>query len=317
MTGVNQTLERVVRAEMRRRETARRPDADAPNSGPGRTPEMSSEQQRTSACPAARVRRAGGGHQARLTAAEEIGLAERIAQGDLSAKKEMIECNLGLVNALAKPYRNCGVPLDDLVQEGTIGLIRAVEGFDHRRGFKFSTYAVWWIRRSLLDAIGAAQPIRIPAHAAQQLSAVRRAEQELEGAGIRLASADAVAARSGLSASNVRALRGVPRVTASLDESDGERARQRSEVIGDPHAAEPDDRIARDEMRREVWQMLRLLPDRYRHVLIRRYGIGGGRPESHREIGERLGVKEERSRQLEREALQRLRQLPTARLYVA
>jgi RNA polymerase primary sigma factor len=278
---------------------------------------MSAERQRSSGRLAAPVRRARSPHQPPLTAAEEVSLAKRIGQGDRAAKQEMVERNLGLVHALAKPYRNCGVPFADLVQEGTIGLIRAVEGFDHRRGFKFSTYAVWWIRRSLLDAIGAAQPIRIPAHAAQQLSAVRRAEQELEAAGVRLASADAVAEQSGLSASNVRALRTAPRVTASLDESAGERARPLSEVIGDPHGAEPDDGIARDETRREVWQLLRLLPERHRHVLIRRYGIGGGRPESHREIGERLGLKEERSRQLEREALHRLRELPTARRGIA
>jgi RNA polymerase primary sigma factor len=248
-----------------------------------------------------------------LTSAEEIVLAKRIEHGDIAAKQEMTERNLGLVHALAKPYRHCGVPFDDLVQEGTIGLIRAVGGFNHRRGVKFSTYAVWWIRRSLLDAIGAAQPIRIPAHAAQQLSAVRRAEQELERAGIRLASAAAVAEQSGLSASNVRTLRAAPRVTASLDEPVGGQARPLSEVIGDPHGPEHDVRIARDEMRQEAWQLLRLLPERHRQVLIRRYGIGGGRPESHREIGERLGVKEERSRQLEREALHRLRELPTAK----
>lgn len=285
---VDQRLERVVRAE-----------------------------QQASGRRVASSRRERSHHQQPLTAAEEIGLAERIRQGDLAARQEMIERNLGLVHALAKPYRHRGVPYADLVQEGTIGLIRAVGGFDHRRGFKFSTYAVWWIRRSLLDAIGAARPIRIPAHAAHQLSVVRRAEQELEEAGVRLASADAVAEQTGLSASNVWTLRAAPRVTASLDESAGERARPLSEMIGDPHGAEPDDDIARDEMRQEVWQQLRLLPERHRHVLIRRYGIGGGRPESHREIGVRLGVKEERSRQLEREALHRLRELLTSRQRVA
>src|SRR5271155_1812537 len=217
---------------------------------------MRAEQQRSSGRLGAPVRPARGGHRTPLTAAEEIALAERIEQGDLAARQEMIERNLGLVHALAKPYRNCGVPFADLVQEGTIGLIRAVEGFDPHRGFKFSTYAVWWIRHSLLDAIGASQPIRIPAHAAQQLSAVRRAEQELEGAGVRLASFAAIAEQSGLSASTVRALRAAPRVTASLDESVGERARPLSEMIGDPHGVEPDDGIARDEMRREVWQLL-------------------------------------------------------------
>src|SRR5271155_2113180 len=127
---------------------------------------MRAEQQRSSGRLGAPVRPARGGHRTPLTAAEEIALAERIERGAPAARQEMIERNLGLVHALAKPYPNCGVPSADLVQEGTIGLIRAVERFDHRRGLRFSTYGVWWIRRSLIDAIGAAQPIRIPAHAA-------------------------------------------------------------------------------------------------------------------------------------------------------
>ncbi len=262
-------------------------------------------------------RPARGPRRPPLTGAEEIALAKRIEQGDLAAKHEMTERNLGLVHVLAKRYRNCGAAFDDLIQEGTLGLMRAVEGLDHRRGVKFSTYAAWWIRSSLLDAVGAEQSIRIPGHAAQQLAAVRRAEQELEGAGVRLASTADVAERSGLSASSVQALRTPPRVTASLDEPVGARARPLSEAIADPHGAEPDDGVVRDEVRREVWRLLRLLPERHRHVLIRRYGIGGGRPQIHRDIGERLGVKEERSRQLEREALHRLRELPTSRRNVA
>jgi RNA polymerase primary sigma factor len=271
---------------------------------------MSAERQPASGHHGRAIRRSRSGQRPLLTSAEEIRLAKRVARGDRLAKHEMTERNLGLVHALAMPYRHSGVPFADLVQEGTIGLIRAIEGFDYRHGVKFSTYAAWWIRRSLLDAIGAAQPVRIPAHAAQQLYAVRRAEQELEPAGVGRASTAAVAEQTGLSASNVRALRAAPRVTASLDQSVGEQARPLSEVIGDPQGAEHDVRIARDETRQEVWQLLRLLPERHREVLIRRYGIGGGRPASHREIGERLGVKEERSRQLEREALHRLRELP-------
>ena len=274
---------------------------------------MSAQPRAQSAGPArSPIRPTSDGRRTPLSAVEEVRLARRIEAGDLAAKREMTERNLGLVYAIARPYRNCGVPFADLVQEGSVGLIRAVEGFDHRRGLKFSTYAVWWIRRSLLDAIGAAQTIRIPAHAAQQLSAVRRAEQELERAGVRLASVEALAERSGLSVANVRAVRQAARVTASLDESVGDEARPLSEVIGDPHGVDPEHDMAREEMRRHAWRLLRLLPERHRQVLIRRYGIGGGRPQSHREIGERLGVKEERCRQLEREALHRLRELPAS-----
>src|SRR3954447_11355274 len=118
-----------------------------------------------------------------LTAADEVRLARRIEQGDMAAKDEMIVRNLRLVHALAARYRGRGVPIEDLVQEGTLGLMRAVERFDHRRGLKFSTYAVWWIRRSVSDAAAAGRPIRIPAGAQRQLAAIQRAEADLRQAG--------------------------------------------------------------------------------------------------------------------------------------
>jgi len=253
------------------------------------------------------LRHAGRGRL--LSAAEEVALAKRVEHGDLRAKQQMVECNLGLVFALAKPHRGRGVPFADLVQEGTVGLIRAVEGFDHRRGLKFSTYAVWWIRRSLLDAIGAARTIRIPPHAAQQLAAIHRAEDELRHSGERHASTEAIAARTGLSSESVKGLRASARVTSSLNEPIGGDAIPLSDVIEDPHGVDPEQGLAEDELRREAWSLLRGLPDRHRQVLVRRYGLSGGRPQSHREIGALLGVKEERSRQLEREALRRLREI--------
>jgi RNA polymerase primary sigma factor len=261
-----------------------------------------------------RHKRRGGaagrtGRPARLTATEEMCLAKRVERGDLEAKQRMVECNRGLVFAVAKPYRGRGVPFADLIQDGTVGLIRAVEGFDHRRGVKFSSYAAWWIRRALLDAIGAARTIRIPARAAQQLAAVRRAEDELERAGVRGASPEVIAERTGLSAPSVRALRNAARVTASLDEPVGEDARPLGELTGDPQGTDPEQRALESDMQRRAWDLLRALPERHRRVLLRRYGLGGSEPQSHREIGEWLGVKEERSRQLEREALHWLREL--------
>ncbi|HME03846.1 MAG TPA: RNA polymerase sigma factor RpoD/SigA [Solirubrobacteraceae bacterium] len=244
-----------------------------------------------------------------LSAAEETSLAKRIERGDAHAKQEMIECNRRLVFAIAKSYRGRGVQFEDLIQEGTVGLVRAVEGFDHRRGLKFSTYAVWWIRRSLLDAIEAGRTIRIPAKAAQQLAAVRRAEQEIERSGVRAASAEAIAERTGLSTANVRNIRDAPRVTASLDEPISEDATPLGDLIGDPRIVDPGEHAAERETCREAFALLRLLPERHRQVLVRRYGLAGGRPQSHTEVGEWLGVKEERSRQLEREALHRLREL--------
>src|SRR5690242_16844282 len=115
-----------------------------------------------------------------LRAEEEVMLARRIEQGDAHARQRMIESNLRLVHAVARAYRGRGVPFADLVQEGTIGLVKAVDRFDHRREVKFSTYAVWWIRRSMLDAIASSNVIRMPPKASQQLAAVRRAEEELE-----------------------------------------------------------------------------------------------------------------------------------------
>lgn len=242
-----------------------------------------------------------------LSAAEEISLAKRIERGDLRAKERMIESNLRLVLAIARSYRGRGVPFADLVQEGTVGLVRAVEGFDHRRGLKFSTYAVWWIRRSLGDAITASKVIRIPAKANQQLAAVRRAEAELERAGTGPASTASVAQRTGLSTHTIRSLRSAARVTASLDEPVGGGSAPLRDLVVDESAIDPFQNATADEDLREVWAMLRLLPDRHREVLVRRYGLGQHREQSHEEIGAWLGVGEERSRQIEREALRRLR----------
>jgi RNA polymerase primary sigma factor len=250
-----------------------------------------------------------------LSAAEEIALTKRIEQGDLDAKEEMIERNLGLVHAIARMHRGRGVPFDDLAQEGTIGLVKAVERFDHRREVKFSTYAVWWIRRSILDALAGSKAIRIPAKANRQLAAVRRAEEELKRSGPRGASDAEIAERAELNESTVHSLRAAASVTASLDEPVGEDATPLGDLVADDRAVDPSAAAIRLEDREEVSAMLRLLPERHREVLIRRYGLNGGRARSHEDIGAWLGVGEERSRQIEREALHRLRSIsaPSAR----
>jgi RNA polymerase primary sigma factor len=208
----------------------------------------------------------------RLTPTEELDLSRRIEHGDLEAKEEMIESNLGLVYFIARGYAGRGVSFEDLVQEGTVGLVRAVEKFDHRRGVRFSTYAVTWIRHALIDALGQARVIRIPARPAGRVSEV-------------------------------------PRVTASLDQQLGEDGTTLAELVADPDPVDPWRQVEELETRRQVWSMLRLLPQRHRMVLVRRYGLHGEGAQSHAEIGRSLGVGEERSRQLEREALHRLREL--------
>ena len=203
-----------------------------------------------------------------LSRADEIALAKRIERGDLKAKETMIESNLRLVHAVARTYRGSGVPYPDLVQEGTVGLVRAVELFDHRRGLKFSTYAVWWIRGSIHDALAASKVIRLPRRTA--------------GA----------------------------QVVASLDEPVGEDATPLGDLIADTRAIDPSESAIAHEQHDQVWAMLRYLPKRHRDVLVRRYGLDGGGARSHEEIGRWLGVGEERSRQLERESLHRLRSIP-------
>jgi len=219
----------------------------------------------------------------------------------------MIESNLRLVFSLARSYRGRGVPLADLVQDGTIGLIRAVERFDPRREVRFSTYAAWWIRRSLRDAVAAGQIIRIPPRANRQLAALRRAEDELARARTESASITAVAERAGLSVESVRSLRGTARATASLDDPVGDEGTPLGELVADDRAADPSEVAIAGEESRMVFKMLELLPRRHREVVVRRYGLAGQEPQGHEQIGALLGVGAERSRQLEREALHRLR----------
>jgi RNA polymerase primary sigma factor len=246
-----------------------------------------------------------------LSSDDEIALARRIERGDLKAKEKLIESNLGLVHSVARAYRGSGVPFADLVQEGTVGLVRATEKFDHRRGLKFSTYAVWWIRRSILEAVASSNVIRIPPKAKQQLAAVRRAEADLRRRSPSPASDGAIAEHTQLSEATVRSLRGAARVTASLDEPVGDETTPLSDLVADDRVADPSENLIARENHHEVSAMLRLLPMRHREVLMRRYGVDGRRVQTHQDIGEWLGVGEQRSRQIEREALHRLRSIAT------
>jgi RNA polymerase primary sigma factor len=244
-----------------------------------------------------------------LTPAEEVRLARRIERGDVSARDEMIARNLPLVRAMAARYVRRGVPFEDLVQEGTVGLVSAVQRFDHRRGLKFSTYAVWWIRRSLMDAVSAGRVIRIPPSARQQMAAVHRAEEELRRIGATPATNAAIAKRAGLSVRTVRALRVVPQVSVSLDQPAGDDRTPLGELIADGDAPDLAECAEQGETSRRLWSLVGVLPARHREVLLRHYGLQGHRVESHAEIAAQMGVGEERSRQLEHQALHWLREL--------
>jgi RNA polymerase primary sigma factor len=244
-----------------------------------------------------------------LTPVEEVRLTRRIESGDVSARDEMIARNVPLVRSMAARYVGQGVPFEDLVQEGTVGLVCAVKRFDHRRGLKFSTYAVWWIRRSLMDAVGAGRVIRIPESARRQMAAIHRVEQELRRIGATPATTAAIANHAGLSVRTVRALRVVPQVSVSLDQPIGDGATALGELIADGDAPDPAERAERGETSRRLWSLVGVLPARHREVLLCRYGLQGRRVESHAEIAARMGVGEERSRQLEHQALHWLREL--------
>jgi RNA polymerase primary sigma factor len=245
-----------------------------------------------------------------LSRSEEERLSKLIEQGDDAAREAMIESNLRLVISLARQFRGRGVPYSDLIQEGTLGLVRAVEGFDYRRGNKFSTYAVWWIRRALLDALADARVIRVPQKASRQLAAINKAREELDRTGS--ASDGAIAVRTELAESTVRTLRAAGRVTASLEEPQRPDELPLQEVTPDVSARDPSEPAIAHEQSSQLWQMLKLLPHRHRAVLVARYGLAGRDALDHDEIGSALGLGEERCRQLEREALQRLRSIAPA-----
>jgi RNA polymerase primary sigma factor len=240
-----------------------------------------------------------------LTPAGEVRLARRIERGDLAAKDLMIESNLRLVAAIARRYRGGALAYSDLVQEGVLGLVRAVEKFDHRRGLKFSTYATFWIRREIVNALGEQKTIRIPPEARRRIVAIENAEQELGHS----ASDEELAAHVGARTSTVRALRDRARVTASLDgpPADDDRVTLAEQVADE--TVDISESVAEADSAQQLHGVVALLPPSHRDVIERHFGLDGGRPETHGQIAERLGVSEARSCQLEREALQRLRQL--------
>ena len=241
-----------------------------------------------------------------LTADEEIELAKRIERGDLAAKERLINSNLRLVISNARRYQGVGLPLQDLVQEAMLGLIRAAEKFDWRRGYKFSTYATLWIRQAMqrgLDNTG--RPIRLPAHVAQRQRRVNRVESELTTKLDREPTDEEIAKEAKVSVDDVAAMRDVTRVTASLDQPIGEG----ETTLGELHAGEaeaPESEVIELQREDAVKAALDQLPSLERQVLELRFGTGGEPPANAREIARRLDVSEQQVRRLESEGLERL-----------